>query len=93
MRHRGHVDDLGDDYSCIVDGPDGRLASGAGALYEHLDLAETGIISSLGSILCSHLGGVGSILLGTPETAFSGGGPTDDLTLVVAQGDDHVVEG
>ena len=93
MGHRSHVDDLGDDDSCVVDGPDSGLTTGARALYIDLDLAETGIVSGLGSILSGHLGGVRSVLLGTTETALSGGGPTDDLTLVVCQGDDHIVEG
>ena len=93
MGHRGYVDDLGNYYSRVVDGPDGGLTSGAGALDEHFDLAETGVISGLGSVLSCHLGSVRGVLLGTPETALSGGGPTDDLSLVVAQGDDHIVEG
>ncbi len=93
MRHRGHVDDLGDNDSCIIDGPDGGLTSCTGSLYIDFDLAEAGIISGLGSILGSHLGSVRSVLLGTTEAALSSGGPTDDLSLVVAEGDDHVVEG
>ena len=93
MRHRSHVDDLGDDDSSVVDSPDCGLTSCSGTLDIDFDLAETGIVSGLGSILSCHLGGIGSILLRTTEAALSCGGPTDDLSLVVAEGDDHVVEG
>ena len=93
MGHRGHVDDLGNDDSCIVNGPDGGFTTRAGTLYENFDLAEAGIVSGLGSILSSHLGSIRSVLLRTPESALSGGGPTDDLSLIVGKGDDHIVEG
>ena len=93
MRHRGHIDDLGDDDTRVIDGPDGGLTACSRSLDINFDLAEAGIISGLGSILGSHLGSVRSVLLGTTETALSSGGPTDDLSLVVAEGDDHVVEG
>ena len=93
MRHRGDVDDLGDDDARVVDGADGGLTTGTRALDVAFHLAETRIESGLGSVLGGHLGGVRSVLLGTAETALTGGRPADDLALGVGQGDDHVVEG
>ena len=93
MRHRGDVDDLGDDDPSVIDGPDSGLTAGSGTFNIDFNLAQARVVSSLGSVLGSHLGSVRGVLLGTPETALSGGGPTDDLSLVVGQGDNHVVEG
>ena len=77
----------------IVDGADSGLTSGTRALHIALDLAETRVERRLGSVLGSHLGGVRGVLLGTAETALTGGRPADDLALGVGQGDDHIVEG
>ena len=93
MRHGGDVDDLGHDDARVVDGPDSGLTACAGALHISLDLAETGVISGLGSILGCHLGGVRSVLLGAPEAALSGRRPADDLALGIGKGNDNVVEG
>ena len=69
--HRGHVDDLGDDYTSVIDSPDSGLAACSGTLHIDFNLAEARIVSGLGSILGSHLGSVRSILLGPAETALA----------------------
>ena len=93
VRHRGDVDDFGDDDSGVVDGTDGGLTAGARTLHIALDFPQTRVESGLGGVLGGHLGGVRGVLLGTAETALAGGRPADDLALGVRQGDDHVVEG
>ena len=93
MRHRGDVNDLGDDDACIVDGSDGGLTTCTRTLYIALNLAEASVVRCLGSILGCHLGSVRSVLLGASESALSSRGPADDLTLVVGKSDNHVVEG
>jgi hypothetical protein len=71
VRHRGDVDDLGNLDTCIVDCPDCGLTSCSGTLDIAFYFAETCVESGLGSILSGHLGSIGSILLGTAETALS----------------------
>ena len=71
MRHRSHIDDLGDDDTRVIDGPDGGLTACSRSLDINFDLAETSVISSLGSVLGGHLGGVRSVLLRAAETALA----------------------
>ena len=69
--HGSHIDDLGDDDPGVINGPDSGLTAGSRALDIDFDLAETSVVSGLGSVLSSHLGGIGSVLLGPAETALS----------------------
>ena len=62
MGQRGNVDNLGYFDACTVDGADCRLTTVAGTLYISLYLAEAQVISNLCTILCCHLGCIGSIL-------------------------------
>ena len=71
MRHRGHIDDLGDNDASVIDSPDSGLTAGSGTLNIDFNLAQARIVSGLGSVLSSHLGGVRSVLLGPAETALA----------------------
>ena len=71
MRHRSDIDDLDHLDSGVVDGTDGGLTAGAGTFHVALDLAETCVERGLGSILGCHLGGIGSVLLGSAESALA----------------------
>ena len=72
MRHRGHIDDLCDNDSRVVDGSDRGLTAGARTLDEDFHLTETCVESGLRGILGSHLGGIRGVLLGTSEAALTG---------------------
>ena len=90
--HGRHVDDLHHLDTGVIDRADSTLAAVTGTLYVDRHLAETGIVSLLGSILGSHLSGVGGVLLRAPEAHLTGRGLADSLTLVVGEGDNDVVE-
>ena len=92
MWHWGHVYDFGDLDPCTMEGTDSRLTSVAWALDEDLHLTQTEVVSDLSTVLRSHLSGIGGILLGATEAHLTGRRPADDLTVVVGQGDDDVIE-
>ena len=71
MGHGGHIDDLGDDDPSVIDGPDSGLTAGSGTLNIDFNLAQARVVSSLGSVLGGHLGGVRSVLLRAAETALA----------------------
>ena len=69
------------------------LPAGAGAFDENLCGAQAGIVCDTGGLAGSDLGGIRGVLFRTPETGLAGGGPGDDLPLLVRQRDNDVIEG
>ena len=92
MRHRGYVDDLGNDDTSIVDGADCGLTASSRTLYVAFNPAKTCIESGLCSILSSHLGSVRGVLLVSPETTLAVRSLADDLVLGVGKGNDYILE-
>src|ERR1700756_3298695 len=92
VRQRGYVLDHGHFNSGLSQRPDRALATGTRAFHIHFHPSQTGFERYFGGIGGGHLGGVRSILFGTPETHFTRGGPTDHLSLLVGQSDDDIVE-
>ena len=92
VRQRSHVNNLGDLDTGTMDGANGRLTAVAGTLDIGLHLAQAQVVSYLGTILGSHLSGVGSILLGTTEAHLASRRPRNHLTLAIGQTNNNIVE-
>src|SRR5262249_23511849 len=75
-----------------LQGGDGRLAPGAGALDAHLDLLEAELAGPLGGDLGGPLGGERRALARALETDRAGGGVAERVAVGVGDGDDGVVE-
>src|SRR5690606_30724154 len=88
----GDVFDAGDLDAGALDRPDGGLAPGAGTLHLDVDLADAVLHRATGSLLGSHLGGVGGGLAGALEADVAGGRPREHVALQVGDRDDRVVE-
>ena len=77
----------------VLDGPDGRLATGSGATNHYVDLADTVFHGPPGALLSRHLGGKRRRLAGPFETDVAGRGPGQGVPTLIRNGDDRVVEG
>ena len=93
MRKRSNVDNL-----CYLDtnrmaATNGSLTAIAWTLDVGLHLTQTKVIGNLCTILSSHLGSIGSVLLGTTETHLACGRPRNHITFAVGNGNDDVVKG
>src|SRR5262249_5682492 len=88
---RDVFDDL-DVQARTLQGRDGRLASGAGALDLDLDFLEAGLGRLLGGDLGGALGGEGRALAAALEADGAGRGVAQRITVGVGDGDDGVVE-
>lgn len=75
MRHRGCVHDPEDLQTGGLQGTNGRLTAGAGALDEDINLAHPVILSLLAGGFCSKLRSKRSGLAGAFETDIAGGRP------------------
>src|SRR3954447_4396768 len=89
---RGHVSDAGHLEPGGLQRADRRLAPGAGALHEHLDLLEPVLHALLCGRLGGHLRGERRGLAGALESGTARGLPGDHVALAVRQRDDGVVE-
>lgn len=72
---------------------DCRLSTGAGPFDDDIDLLEAVILGGLCRLGGRHLGGIGRRFAGTLEADVAAGGPGDEVTLLVTDADDRVVEG
>ena len=93
MGNGGHVLDEGDFQAHGLQGADGGLTTGAGALDVHLH----GLQPVLHGGLCSRLGGglsgEGSGFTGTTEAQAARGGPAQGVAAHIGHSDHGVVEG
>ena len=92
VRQRSDIRDLLHDDSRGVDGTDGGLTALSRTFNVNLHSAQAEIVGHLGAVLCHHLGSVGSVFLGTSVSHLTSGRPGNHLTIVVGEGDDHVIE-
>ena len=92
VRKRSNIDDLRNLNARGIDGTDSTLTAITRTLNECLHLAKTEVESHLGAILCCHLGSVRSVLLGTAESHLTSRRPGNNLTLIVGQRYNNVVE-
>ena len=93
VRQRSDIRDLFHDDARGVDGTDSGLTALSRTFDVNLHSAQTEVVSHFRAILGHHLGGVGSVFLGTSVSHLARGGPGNDLAVVVGEGDDDVVEG
>src|SRR3954454_11146384 len=89
---RRHVPDPGDLEPGGLERADRRLAPGARALHEHLDLLEAVLHALARGGVCRHLRGEGRGLAGALEAGAAGGLPRDHVAVLVGQRHDRVVE-
>src|SRR6187431_1206170 len=93
MGLRGDVLDAEDLEAGGLERADRRLASGAGALHEHLDLLHAVVVDRVARArVGGHLGGERRRLARALEADRAGRLPGDDVPLLVGEGDDRVVE-
>ena len=75
-----------------MDSADGALTSVARTLDESTNLTKTEVVSDLCTVFCSHLCCIRSVLLGTAESHLTCRRPRDNLTFVVCQRYDDIIE-
>ena len=92
MRQRRDVLDGLDVQAGGLQGGDGRLAAGAGALDPHLDLLDAELRRLLGGDLGGPLGGERRALAAALEADRAGRGVAQRVAVGVGDGDDGVVE-
>src|ERR671920_1729433 len=92
VRLRRHVLDLPDLEARGLQGADGRLATGARALHEDVDLAHAVLLRLARRVLGSHLRRERRGLARALEADVAGGGPADDVPGRVGDRHDRVVE-
>src|SRR5690606_11219662 len=92
VRLRRHVVDGADLEACGLQRADRRLAPGARALDEDVDLLHAVLLRLARGRLGGELRGVGRRLARALEADGSRGGPADDGARGVGDGDDRVVE-
>src|SRR5690606_1163624 len=71
---------------------DRAFASRSGAFHKDLHFTQTQFVGLTCGLFGAHLTRVRGVLLASAEALLAGGGPADDLTVVVGEGDDQVVE-
>ena len=92
VRQRRDVLDRLDVQAGGLQGGDGRLAAGAGALDPHLDLLDAELRRLLGARLGGALGGERRALAAALEADRAGRGAAQRVAVGVGDGDDRVVE-
>src|SRR5215211_6123653 len=92
VRDRGDVLDADDLDAGVLDGADGGLTTGAGALHHHVDLAHAVLHGASRRGLRRELRGERRALAGTLEPHVARRGPRDGVPRLVGEGDDRVVE-
>src|SRR3954449_5669742 len=92
VRLRGDVADGRDLQAGGLERADRRLAPGARALHEDLDLLQALLDALAGRRVSRHLGGERRRLARALETGAAGGLPGDDVARLVGERDDRVVE-
>ena len=92
MRDWGDVFDAGDFDAGVLDGTDGGLSTRPWALHLDVDFANAVLHGSPSRSLSSLLGGIRGGLARTLEANVAAGCPAEDVALLVADGDDGVVE-
>ena len=92
MRQRRNVDNLGYFDTGSVYSTDSRFTTVSGAFYISLYFSQAKVKGNFCTILCGHLGGIGSIFLRSSEAHLSGRRPRDDLSFGIGKGYDDVVE-
>ena len=93
MRRGSHILDHLNDQSVGGQGPDGGFPSQANPPHEDVDALQADRLGSLYHVADNDAGGVGRGFLRTPKPALAGRRPTDDVPLLVGQGDDGVIIG
>jgi len=92
MWQRSHV--LNHHYfdATVGQGTNCTFPSRARALDKHVHFFQPGFRSRLSRIRGGHLGGIGGVFLGSLKAHLSGTTPGDDLTLLVGDADNDVIE-
>ena len=92
MRQRRYVADGGHLNAHVAEGADGRLTARTRAFHEYFGFAHAQIVGHFTAVAHRHLSGVGRIFLRTTEAHFAGRSPRNNLTVVIGDGDDDIVE-
>src|SRR4051794_11849531 len=92
VRHRRDVLDAGDLDAHVLDRTDRGLAARTRTLHHDVDLADTVLHGATGALLGGHLRRERRGLAGALEPDVAGGGPGDDVALLVRDRHDRVVE-
>ncbi len=93
MGQGSNVHDFGNFDSCSMNGTDSRFTAGTGSFYVNFYFAQSQIVGNFGTVGSRHLCSIGGVLFGTLETHFTGRCPGYNLTCVIGERDDHIVEG
>ena len=92
MRQWSYVNDFSNFDSGTMYSTDSRLTSVSRTLHISFHFSQAKIIRHFRAILSSHLSCIRSILLRTSESHLSGRRPRDNLTFIIRQRYDNVVE-
>ncbi len=92
MRKRSDIRNLFHDDTRGVDGADCRFTALSRTFNVNLHLAQTEIVSDLGTILSHHLGSVRGVFLGTSVSHLTGRGPGNNLTVIIGKGNNNVIK-
>src|SRR3990172_2970207 len=92
VRHGSHVANRAHPNACSLNGANGRLPPGAGALHEHVQLLQPQVLGGGDGRLGRGAGGERRALAGALEAGSAGAGPHHDVALRIGDGDDGVVE-
>ena len=92
MRHWGNVFDLADANASTIEGTDRSLAAGTRTFYVYLNHAEAEFMSFTSSIAGGNLCSVRRRFFRTTEFLLTSGSPTDNITFLICDSDDDVVE-
>ena len=92
MGQRRYVADGGHLNTHVAERADGRLTARAWTFHKYFGFAHAQVVGYFTAVAHRHLGGVGRVLFRTTEAHFAGRSPRNNLTVVVSDGDDDVVE-